>query len=60
MPKMHLRHLTSLGTPGFIYNACGSFTKIKERIQKLKKNRRCKIQWSKQTRWNVFSTWLGL
>ena len=37
MPKMHLRHLTSLGTPGFIYNACGSFTKIKERIQKLKK-----------------------
>ena len=31
MPGMHLRQST------FTYNACGSFTKNKERIQKLKK-----------------------
>ena len=30
MPEMHLRQ------PGFIYSACGSFTKIKEKIQKFK------------------------
>ena len=30
MPKMHLRQ------PGFTYNACGPFTKNKERIQKFK------------------------
>ena len=30
MPEMHLRQL------GFTYNACGPFTKNKERIQKLK------------------------
>ena len=30
MPEMHLRQ------PGFTYNACGSFTKNKERIQKFK------------------------
>ena len=37
MPEMHLKQ------PGFAYRACGSFTKNKERIQKLKKNRRYKI-----------------
>ena len=31
MPAIHLRQ------PGFTYNACGPFTKNKERIQKLKK-----------------------
>ena len=31
MPKMHLIH------PGFKYSAYGSFTKNKERMQKLKK-----------------------
>ena len=30
MPEMHLRQ------PGCTYNACGSFTKNKERIQKFK------------------------
>ena len=30
MPEMHLRQ------PQFVYNACGQFTKNKERIQKLK------------------------
>ena len=30
MPEMHLKQ------PGFIYNACGPFTKNKERIQKFK------------------------
>ena len=30
MPEMHLRE------PGFTYSACGSFTKIKERIQKFR------------------------
>ena len=30
MPEMHLRQ------PGFSYSACGSFNKIKERIQKSK------------------------
>ena len=34
MPEMHLRK------PGFIYSACELFTKSKERIKKLKKNRR--------------------
>ena len=31
MPEMHLKQ------PGFTYNACGPFTKDKERIQKFKK-----------------------
>ena len=31
MPVMHLKQ------PGFTYSACGTFTKNKERIQKLKK-----------------------
>ena len=30
MPKMHLKQ------PGFAYSACGTFTKNKERIRKLK------------------------
>ena len=30
MPEVHLRQ------PGFIYSACGPFTKYKERIQKFK------------------------
>ena len=34
MPEMHLRQ------PRFSYSACGPFTKNKERIKKLKKNRR--------------------
>ena len=37
MPEMHLKQ------PGFTYSACGLFTKNKERIQKLKKNRRYKL-----------------
>ena len=32
MPEMHLRQ------PGFTHNACGPFTKNKERIQNLKKH----------------------
>ena len=34
MPEMHLRQ------PRFTYSPCGLFTKNKERMQKLKKNRR--------------------
>ena len=37
MPEMHLRQ------PQFTYNACGPFTKNKERIKKLKENTRFKI-----------------
>ena len=37
MPEMHLRQ------PQFVYSACGPFTKNKERIEKLKKNRRYKL-----------------
>ena len=37
MPEMHLKQ------PGSIYSACGPFTKNKEWIQKLKKNRRYKL-----------------
>ena len=33
MPEMHLRQL------GFIYSACGSFTKTKERMQSLKEQK---------------------
>ena len=44
MPEMHLRQ------PGFTCNACGTFTKNKERIQKLKKNWRFKIYLSKRIR----------
>ena len=44
MPEMHLRQ------PGFTCNACGTFTKNKERIQKLKKKWRFKIYLSKQIR----------
>ena len=42
MPEMHLKQ------PGFTYSACGSFTKNKERIQKLKKNRRYKLYWQNE------------
>ena len=31
IPEMHLRQ------PGFTYNACGSFTKIKKKYKSLKK-----------------------
>ena len=34
MPEIHLKQ------PRYTYSACGAFTKNKERIQKLKKNRR--------------------
>ena len=34
MPEMHLKQ------PGFTYSACGPFTKYKEKIEKLKKNRK--------------------
>ena len=44
MPETHLRQ------PGFTCNACGTFTKNKERIQKFKKNWRFKIYLSKQIR----------
>ena len=44
MPEMHLRQ------PGFTYSACGPFTKNKERIKKIKKNRRFKIYLSKPIR----------
>ena len=37
LPEMHLKQ------PGFTYSACGPFTKNKERIQKFKQNRRCKL-----------------
>ena len=37
MPEIHLKQ------PEFTYNACGPFTKNKERILKSKKNRRYKI-----------------
>ena len=33
MPEMHLRE------SGFTYSVCGSFTKTKERIQKIKETR---------------------
>ena len=36
MPEMHLKQPTPLGESGFTYNACGLFTKNKERIQKFK------------------------
>ena len=39
MPEMHLKQPASLGKPGFIYSACGSCTKNKERIQKFKEAR---------------------
>ena len=44
MPEMHLRQ------PQFVYSACGPFTKNKERIQKLKKNRRYNLYLQKWIR----------
>ena len=41
IPEMHLKQ------PGFTYSACGPFTKSKEKIQKLKKNRRYKNELDK-------------
>ena len=45
MPEMHLKQ------PGFTYSACGPFTKNKERIKKLKKqkiqNIFIKMKWKK-------------
>ena len=35
MPEMHLRQPTALNKPRFAYSACGSFTRNKERIQKI-------------------------
>ena len=54
MPEMHLRH------PGFTYSACGPFTKNKERIKNLKKNKRFKLYLSKRTRWSLLPTWSGI
>ena len=36
MPEMHLKQPDVLGKKGFIYSACGPFTKSKERIQNFK------------------------
>ena len=36
MADIHLRQSDLFGNLGFTYNACGSFTKNKERIQKCK------------------------
>ena len=44
IPEMHLRQ------PGFTCNASVAFTKIKEKIQKLKRNWRFTIYLSTQTR----------
>ena len=43
MPEMHLKQ------PEFTYSAYGPFTKNREWIQKLKKNRRYKLYLQKQT-----------
>ena len=48
VPEMHLRQSR------FTYSAFGPFTKNKERIQKLKKNRLFKIYLSKRTRKSLF------
>ena len=36
MLEMYLKQPTALGKPGFIYSACGPFTKNKKRIDKFK------------------------
>ena len=54
MPEIYLKQ------PGFTYSACGPFTKSKEKIQKLTKNRRYEIYLQKWIRQNLFSTWYGL
>ena len=43
MPEIHWKQ------PGFTYSAFGAFTKNKERIQELKKNRRYKLYLQKLT-----------
>ena len=50
IPEMHLRQ------PGFSYSACRWFTKIKEKIQKLKKPSKLTIYLSERTRKNLLST----
>ena len=37
VPEIHLKE------PGFIYNACGSFTKNKERIEKIYVDRKFRL-----------------
>ena len=44
MPEIHLTQT------GFTYNACGSFTKNKERMKKNQNNRRFTISLSKRIR----------
>ena len=44
MHEMHLRQ------PGFAYSVCGPFTKNKERIKKIQRNRRFKISLSERVR----------
>ena len=41
-PEMHLRQ------PGFMYSACGPFTKNKERIQKFKETGNLRYMYEKQ------------
>ena len=45
--------------PGFMYSACGPFTKVKERIQK-ETGDKVKIYLSKRTRQSLLSTCHGL
>ena len=53
MPEMHLKQ------PGFTYNACGSFTKNKERIENfMNTGKRNYID--KMILINLFSTWYCL
>ena len=44
MSEMHLRQ------PGFTYGTCRPFTKNKERIKKIQRNRRFKTHLSKPTK----------
>ena len=43
-PEVHLRQ------PGFLYSACGPFTKKKTKNTKIQRNRRLTIYLSRQTR----------
>ena len=47
MSEMHIRQPAALGKPGFTYSTCIPFTIKKERIQKIQRNRRCKIYQNK-------------
>ena len=33
MPEMHLRQLSAMGQPGFMYSACGPFTKKQKELK---------------------------